>query len=97
MSQDNFTAGDVAVSMLYAIAGELRAMYAGGKTEKIVCSGNGIRKNLALQKVVSEMFEAEIKIPLYEEEAAYGAALTSLVAIGKAENIDEAQKLIKYR
>ena len=30
MSQDNFTAGDVAVSMLYAIAGELRAMYAGG-------------------------------------------------------------------
>lgn len=97
MSQDNFTAGDMAVAMLYAIAGELHAMYAGGKTEKIVCSGNGIRKNLALQKVVSQMFEAEIKIPLYEEEAAYGAALTSLVAIGKAQNIDEAQKLIKYR
>ena len=97
MSQDNFTAGDMAVAMLYAIAGELHSMYAGGKTEQIVCSGNGIRKNLALQKVVSEMFSAEIKIPLYEEEAAYGAALTSLVAIGKTENIDEAQKLIKYR
>ncbi len=97
MSQDNFTAGDMAVAMLYAIANELYSMYAGGKTEQIVCSGNGIRKNAALQKVVSEMFSAEIKIPLYEEEAAYGAALTSLVAIGKAENIDEAQKLIKYR
>lgn len=97
MSQDNFTAGDMAVAMLYAIAGELRNMYAGGRTEQIVCSGNGIRKNMALQKVVSEMFEAEIKIPLYEEEAAYGAALTSLVAIGNAQNIDEAQKLIKYR
>lgn len=97
MSQDNFTAGDMAVAMLYAIAGELRNMYAGDKTEQIVCSGNGIRKNMALQKVVSEMFEAEIKIPLYEEEAAYGAALTSLVAIGNAANIDEAQKLIKYR
>ncbi len=97
MSQDNFTAGDMAVAMIYAIANELHAMYAGGRTEKIVCSGNGIRKNLALQKVVSEIFEAEIKIPLYEEEAAYGAALTSLVAVGKADNIDEAQKLIKYR
>ena len=97
MSQDNFTAGDVAVAMLYAIAGELHAMYAGGKTEQIVCSGNGIRKNTALQKVVSEMFEAEIKIPRYEEEAAYGAALTSLVAICNAQNIDEAQKLIIYR
>lgn len=97
MSQDNFTAGDMAVAMLYAIANELYSMYAGGKTEQIVCSGNGIRKNLALQKVVSEIFSAEIKIPRYEEEAAYGAALTSLVAVGKAENIDEAQKLIIYR
>ncbi len=97
MSQDNFTAGDMAVAMLYAIATELHAMYAGEKTEKIVCSGNGIRKNAALQKVVSEIFSAEIRFPLYEEEAAYGAALTSLVAVGRAENIDEAQKLIKYR
>ncbi len=97
MSQDNFTAGDMAVSMLYAIVNELYSMYAGGKTEKIVCSGNGIRKNIALQKVAAEVFSAEIKIPRYEEEAAYGAALTSLVAIGKSENIDEAQKLIIYR
>lgn len=97
MSQDNFTAGDMAVAMLYAIANELRFMYAGGQTKEIVCSGNGIRKNAALQKVVSEIFSAEIRIPLYEEEAAYGAALTSLVAVGKAGDIDEAQKLIKYR
>lgn len=97
MSQDNFTAGDMAVAMLYGIANELYSMYAGGKTEQIVCSGNGIRKNPALQRVVSEVFSAEIKIPRYEEEAAYGAALTSLVAIGEAENIDEAQKLIIYR
>lgn len=97
VSQDNFTAGDMAVAMLYAIANELHSMYAGGRTHQIVCSGNGIRKNLALQKVVSEIFSAEIKIPLYEEEAAYGAVLTSLVATGKAQSIDDAQKLIMYR
>lgn len=97
ISQDNFTAGDLSVAMLYAIANELHSMYTGGKTENIVCSGNGIRKNAALQKVASEVFSAEIKIPRYEEEAAYGAALTSLVAIGTFRNIDEAQKLIIYR
>lgn len=97
VSQDNFTAGDMSVAVLYAIANELHAMYAGDKTETIVCSGNGIRKNKALQKVASEVFGAQIKIPRYEEEAAYGAALTSLVATGVYPDIDEAQKLIIYR
>ncbi len=97
VSQDNFTAGDMSVAILYAIANELHTMYTGAKTETIVCSGNGIRKNKALQKIASEVFGAEIKIPRYEEEAAYGAALTSLVAVGEAETIDEAQKLIIYR
>lgn len=97
VSQDNFTAGDMSVAILYAITNELHAMYAGEKADTIVCSGNGIRKNKALQRVASEVFDAEIKIPRYEEEAAYGAALSSLVAVGKAETIDEAQKLIIYR
>ena len=97
VSQDNFTAGDMAVSMLYAIANELHSMYTGSETQTIVCSGNGIRKNKALQRVATEVFSADIKIPLYEEEAAYGAALTSLVAINKAGSIDDAQKLIMYR
>ncbi len=97
VSQDNFTAGDISVAMLYAIANELHTMYTGNESNTIVCSGNGIRKNKALQKVASEVFGAEIKIPRYEEEAAYGAALTSLVATGEAATIDEAQKLIIYR
>lgn len=97
ISQDNFTAGDMSVAILYAIANELSLMYTGKKTGQIVCSGNGIRKNKALQKVASEVFGAEIKIPRYEEEAAYGAALASLVAVAEAATIDEAQKLIIYR
>lgn len=97
VSEDNFTAGDMAVATLYAIANELHSMYSGEASCEIVCSGNGIRKNSALQKVVSEVFNAEIKIPLHVEEASYGVALASLTAIGRFENIADAQKLIRYR
>ena len=65
--------------------------------KKLVCSGNGIRKNAALRRIVSEMFCCEIKIPLYAEEASYGAALAAAVAGGKFGNIYEACKIIKYK
>ncbi|MCQ2486023.1 MAG: hypothetical protein MJ168_11910 [Clostridia bacterium] len=97
VSEDNFTAGDMAVATLYAIANELKDMYGGEDSAEIVCSGNGIRKNAALQKVVSEVFSAEIKIPRHMEEASYGVALASLTAVGRYDSLDEAQKLINYR
>ena len=43
------------------------------------------------------MFGCEIKIPLYAEEASYGAALAAAVAGGKFGNIYEACKIIKYK
>jgi sedoheptulokinase len=78
---------------------ELYQMYKNGgkKAEKLVCSGNGIRKNSALRKVVSSMFGCEIKIPLFEEEASFGAALAASVACGMSENITQACKMIKYK
>lgn len=97
ISEENFTAGDMTVAILYAIANELKSMYGGEAPSEIVCSGNGIRKNAALQKVVSEVFGAEIKIPQHVEEASYGVALASLTAAGKFESLSAAQKLIKYR
>ena len=96
ISQENFTAGDMTVAILYAIADELKNMYAGENTEKVVCSGNGIRKNPALQRVVSEIFNAEILIPSHKEEASFGAALASMTATGKY-TLGQAQNLIKYR
>lgn len=97
ISQDNFTAGDMTVALLYSIANELYGMYSGGKTDFAVCSGNGIRKNPALQRIAAEVFDTKIKIPLYREEAAYGAALTALYSSGEFESIDEARKLIIYK
>ena len=99
ISEENFTAADIALSVLYGMSDELYQMYKNGgiKAEKLVCSGNGIRKNAALRKVVSAMFGCEIKIPLFEEEASFGAALAASVACGMNENISQACKMIKYK
>ena len=99
ISEENLTASDIALSVLYGMSDELYQMYKNGgkKADKLVCSGNGIRKNSALRKVVSEMFGCEIRIPLFEEEASFGAALAASVACGMSENISEACKMIKYK
>lgn len=99
ISEENFTAADIALSVLCGMSDELYQMYKNGgkKAEKLVCSGNGIRKNASLRKVVSDMFGCEIKIPLFEEEASFGAALAASVACGMNENISQACSMIKYK
>ena len=99
VSESNFTPSDFAFAVLEGMASELYEMYKnGGKSaKKLVCSGNGIRKNNALRRITGNMFGCEIKIPLYAEEASYGAALAASVACGINENIYTACKLIKYK
>lgn len=99
ISENNFTAGNIALSVLTGMSDELYQMYKkGGKqTAKLVCSGNGIRKNKSLRRVVSEMFGCEIMIPLFEEEASFGAALAATVAVGYSKNIFDACNMITYR
>lgn len=99
VSEANFTPSDFAFAVLDGMASELYNMYkCGGKSaRKLVCSGNGIRKNAALRRITSNMFGCEIEIPFYAEEASYGAALTASVACGIYESVDEACKLIKYK
>lgn len=98
ISEENFTPADFALAVLNGMSDELYRMYEqGGKKAKgLVCSGNGMRKNKALRRITSEMFGCEIKIPLYAEEASYGAALAAAVAASKFKNIDEACSLIGY-
>ncbi len=62
----------------------------------IIGSGNGIRYNKALVERFEAKFVNELKIPLQQEEAAFGAALYGYTAAGYCDNIQEAQKLIKY-
>ena len=66
------------------------------KHSLLIASGNGLRKNKALQKLFAESFGVELKIPAHSEEAAFGAALFGLTAAGFEESIYSAQKMIKY-
>ncbi len=62
----------------------------------LVGSGNGLRKNAVLRKAVSKIFQKELIIPLFEEEAAIGAALNGAVACGMIKSFSEASNIIKY-
>ncbi len=99
VSENNFTAADIALAVLNGMSSELYEMYksSGKAARMLVCSGNGMRKNAALRRITSEMFGCDIKVPLYAEEASYGAALAAAVACGCFENISDACKVIKYR
>ena len=43
--------------------------------KKLVGSGNGLRKNMHFQKIVSDCFEIPLNMSDCEEEAAVGAAI----------------------
>lgn len=99
---ENFHPGAMTLGMVQGILEELHEMYekmceaTGKKATKLVGSGNGIRKNKLMQELAQDLYGMKMEIPLYQEEAAYGAALYSLVAAGLEKDFAEVQKKIKY-
>ncbi len=98
ISLDNFTPEHLIWGVLHSIADELYKMYSNSNEKKniLIGSGNGLRKNPALQKIFEEMFQTELLFPKHKEEAAFGATLSGLCACGEYDSIEKAQKLIKY-
>ncbi|MBE6733683.1 MAG: hypothetical protein E7561_06785 [Ruminococcaceae bacterium] len=98
ITPENFNPYELIRAMISGMSKELYDMFANMNTacENLIGSGNGIRKNKALTKELSKDFGTGIKIPCHREEACFGAALFSLVAVGVYGSISEAQKLIKY-
>ncbi len=104
ISEANFTPQHFVIGILEGIVNELHSLYQAmlpktlpePKPKTLVGSGNGIRLNNPLREMVSKIFGMPVRIPLYEEEAAYGSALYALTATGFFKNIQEAQKLIRY-
>ena len=84
---------------LEGMVAELQEMYRAMQVSRqhLVGSGNGLRKNPALQKIAQAAFDAPLRIPVHTEEAAYGAALFALVASGYCASAAEAQKLIRFQ
>ncbi len=95
---DNFTPVHLIWGVIHSMADELYEMYSHCGEEKtiLIGSGNGLRKNPALQKVLEQTFGLELHTPRHNEEAAFGAALCGLYACGEKKTLKQAQELIKY-
>lgn len=85
---DNFTPQSLTRGVLEGMIQELfdyyKVMQAGLGIQRkaIVASGNGMRKNSDLQRIASEKFQMPLRLAERTEEAACGAALAGLQAIG---------------
>ena len=102
ISEDNFTPARLISGFLNGAVQELYNYYEPvkmkeGKTrELVVGAGNGIRKSRPLRRIISEKFGMPLAIPVYQEEAAYGAALFALTCTGYFKTVFEAQGIVKY-
>ena len=100
---DNFKAQYFIVGILQDIARELHDLdvemmpLVSTKPAMLIGSGNAMRMNITLQGIVSNMLNMSVRIPLYTEEAAYGAALFAFVGVGRFNSEAEAQTLIRYK
>ena len=88
LSESNFKAQAVTLSTLRGISDELKQFYnllipATGVRKTLVGSGNAVRMNPVLKRIIQEDFGMDLKIPLHTEEAAFGAALAAAEAFEK--------------
>ncbi len=66
------------------------------KKKYLVGSGNGIKRNRLLQKIITESMKKELKICSYNEEAVVGAAINGAVASGVFKDYKQAKEIVKY-
>ena len=100
ISMKNFAPSNVIYGTLEGVVRILREMVAPSvltSADTVVGCGNGLRKNPALRKAASRVFENDIRIPLHEEEAAVGAALNGAVAAGVYRSFTDAAGIVRYR
>ncbi|MBO5065249.1 MAG: hypothetical protein J6D06_03945 [Clostridia bacterium] len=94
---DNFTPEKLICGVLKGVCTELLDMYNQVSThldfnpEKIVCSGNGLRKSEIWRRIFSNGFKLPAFLPLHSEEAAVGACIFAGAAAGLYNNIKLAQ------
>ncbi len=84
LNSDNFTPEDFTYGILEGMTTELYRMYitiqegTNIEVEHMIGSGNGLRKNSVLCEIIEEMFHNKLVLAACEEEAATGAAMSSL-------------------
>ncbi|MBR5301981.1 MAG: hypothetical protein IKU38_04025 [Clostridia bacterium] len=78
IGEDNFTPGALALGVLQGMADELHSGFDAAAHPHITCavaSGNAVRKNPVLRRVLGDTFSMPLSLPIQQEEAALGAAL----------------------
>ena len=95
IGENDLTPEGLTAGVLHGMAQELYGMYKAmphGSRDILVASGNGVRRNPALRRILQQTFGMALYVPCHTEEAAFGAALFAAGAAG-AENL---QKCIRY-
>jgi sedoheptulokinase len=80
LSENNFNAQTLTLSVLKGISKELKNFYdtiilITGKRAHLIGSGNAIRMNPVLRHIIETDYGMALNIPSHKEEAAFGAAL----------------------
>ncbi len=96
---DNFTPEAFSRGVLKGMVNELKGMYSqmGTKGQRLIGSGNGIRKNKQLIKIAEIEFGLPLLTPKHCEEAAVGAALFGGICAGIYASSQETASLIRYK
>ena len=98
---DNFSLGHVARAVLRGIAEGMYSFYdAAGDNrpehlDRVVGSGNGLRKNPLLVREISRRFSRPVFFAAHEQEAAFGAALLAGASTGLWPDLETAGRQIK--
>jgi sugar (pentulose or hexulose) kinase len=88
VSPENFTPAHMARALLEGVADVLHEDYArigqaaGKSYRRLVGSGNALRKNPVLRRVIAERFALPLQLLPHEEEAAIGAARMAALGTG---------------
>jgi sedoheptulokinase len=100
IGKNNWTAQHLTVGILEGIVQEIHNLFEGIETRpdfnRLIGSGNALRHNKVLQRMLQQKFGLPMHIPAHREEAAYGAALCALTGNGFFARIEDAQKQIRY-
>ncbi|MGH7199892.1 MAG: FGGY-family carbohydrate kinase, partial [Planctomycetaceae bacterium] len=98
---ENFTPGHVARAVLTGIAAGLHSFYESAgesrpaSVERIIGSGNGLRKNPLLRDILSQTFGLPVVLPAHHEEAAFGTALLAGSMTGMWPSLEDAGRCIR--
>lgn len=90
------TIGGFLEGIVAKLNGFYRSLAPDVKITELVGSGNTVRKVKPLAGIISKKFKMKINIPLYAEEAAYGAVLHAAVELGFIRSYREMGQLITY-